>query len=311
VRIGIHLAGSAEDSQNAIDDLVAQTRRAKDAGVAAVWLAQLFTIDALTALAVVGREVPGIAVGTAVVPTYPRHPMMMASQALTTQAASRGQLSLGIGLSHQIVIEGLYGYSFEKPARHMREYLSVLMPLLHEGRVSFEGQTVKANTFAPLDVPGASPPSVLVAALAPLMLQITGEMADGTLTWMVGRRTLDGHIVPSITSSAEKAGRPAPRVVVALPTSVTSDSGKARETALEVFAMYGVLPSYRAMLDREGVEGPADVAVVGDEETVAAQLQAFIDAGATELACAVFGSAAEQARTLELVGTLNRESPNS
>jgi F420-dependent oxidoreductase-like protein len=307
MRIGIHITPSPK-AANAVDDLVAQTRAAAEAGLASVWLPQLFDVDALTALAVIGHEVEGIGLGTAVVPTYPRHPMMLAGQALTTQAACGNRLALGIGLSHQVVIEGMFGYSFDRPARHMREYLSVLGPLIHGEQVAFEGSTVTARPMAPLVIAGAEPCPILVAALAPIMLKLAGELADGTVTWMVGAKTLSSHIVPSIEAAATAAGRPAPRIVVGLPICVTTEVERARQSAATTFAIYGQLPSYRAMLDREGAEGPADVAIVGDEETVSAELARLADAGATDLASPPFGTAEERQRTLALLADLARQS---
>src|SRR5438477_12299779 len=159
------------DVSQSIDGVVSQVSKLAGQGVATAWSSQIFGYDALTLLAVVGREVPDIELGTAVVPTYPRHPVMLAAQALTTQAATGRRLVLGIGLSHQVVIEGMFGYSFDRPARHMREYLSALLPGLRGEQVSFEGETLKANTFGPLDVKGVTQPPVLLAALAPVMLR--------------------------------------------------------------------------------------------------------------------------------------------
>src|SRR5689334_20210114 len=109
-----------------LDDVVASARKVADDGFATYWMAQVFGLDALTALTVVGREVSGIELGTAVIPTYPRHPWVMAQQALTTQAAVGNRLALGLGLSHQVVIEGMWGMSYAKPILHLREYLEVL-----------------------------------------------------------------------------------------------------------------------------------------------------------------------------------------
>ncbi|HEY1636069.1 MAG TPA: LLM class F420-dependent oxidoreductase [Acidimicrobiales bacterium] len=292
------------DVSKPIDGVVEQVSKLAEQGVATAWCSQIFGYDALTLLAVVGREVPGIELGTAVVPTYPRHPVMLAAQALTTQAATGGRLVLGIGLSHQIVIEGMFGYSFDRPARHMREYLSALMPLLDGQAVSHQGETVSANTMAPLDVVVDEPPPVLLAALGPTMLKLAGQRTAGTVTWMTGPATIASHIVPSITKAAEDAGKPPPRVAVGLPVAVTTDVERARETADRTFAIYGQLPSYRAMLDREGAEGPAHVAIVGDEESVASQIQAVADAGATDFSAAPFGSADEISHTVGLIATL-------
>jgi len=300
MRIGIF--GGDVSSGGTIDDVVASASTAADQGFSSYWLPQIFGFDALTALAVIGREVPGINLGTSVVPTYPRHPMMLAQQALTTQAASGGRLALGIGLSHQIVIEGMYGYSFEKPVRHMREYLEILVPLVQKGSVSFKGETLTAN--GGLQIPGADPFPVLLAALGPKMLELAGGVADGTITWMTGPATLEAHTVPAITAAAEKAGKET-HVAVGLPVCVTDDVDAARERAAKVFEIYGSLPSYRAMLDREGAEGPADVAIVGDEATVTGALKRLADVGATDYLAAEFGSSeTERARTRDALRSL-------
>jgi F420-dependent oxidoreductase-like protein len=292
VRIGAML-----DTEVPFDKMVDQVVSLRDAGIQSAWSSQIFGYDALTALAVIGREVPGIDLGSAVVPTYPRHPVMLAGQALTVQAATGGRLTLGIGLSHQLVIENVFGQSFEKPARHMREYLSILMPLLDGEQVSFNGETLRASTFGPLTIK-APAPTVLVAALGSTMLAIAGRMAAGTVTWMTGPDTVESHIIPTISRAAADAGRPAPRIGVGLPVCVTGDVAAARAKASEVFAVYGHLPSYRAMLDREGAGGPADVAIVGSASEVTAQIRRLADIGVTDFCGAPFGSASEIAASI-------------
>lgn len=304
MRIGIHV-GLSGRADNAIDEMLTSARSAHDRGLD-FWVPQLSDVDVLTALSVVGREVPGLQVGTAVVPTFPRHPLVMAMQALTVQAATGNRLTLGIGLSHQVVIEGTYGLSFSRPVRHMREYLEILMPVLHEGKATFEGEEVTARTLAPMKVAGAQPPAVLVAALGSQMLRVAGRLADGTALWMVGPKTIADHIVPTITAAAEAAGRPRPQVAVGLPVSVTANADATREKAASSFGFYNNLPSYRAMLDREGAGGPGDVAVIGDEESVAAQLTHLGEVGATALTLPVFGSREDRERTLTLLAELAR-----
>ena len=289
-------------SPNDLDKAVSQVRDARDRGFASVWLAQIFGLDALGVFSVIGREVDGIALGTGVVPTYPRHPMALASQALTTQAASGNRLVLGIGLSHQVVVEGMWGYSFDRPARHMREYLSALLPLLRGEAVKVEGATLKA--IGQMDTAGAAAPPVLLAALAPAMLKLAGGVADGTITWMTGTSTVASHIVPSITAAARDAGRAAPRVAVGLPVQVTDDVAAARAAAAKTFAVYNQLPSYRAMLDKEGADGPADVAIVGDAATVRAQVEGLAEAGATDFVASPYGSGADVQRTIEVLAGL-------
>jgi 5,10-methylenetetrahydromethanopterin reductase len=286
-----------------IDAAVDGARQAAEQGFSGYWLSQIFGFDALSVLAIVGREVPGIELGTGVVPTYPRHPMMLAQQALTVNVASGGRLVLGIGLSHQIVIENMYGMSFDKPVRHMREYLSILVPLIRTGSVSFTGETLGAN--ATIDVPGATPCPVLVAALGPKMLELAGTLADGTMTWMTGPDTLGSLTVPTIVGAAAAAGRPSPRIGAGLPVCVTDDPAAARARAAKLFQVYGVLPSYRAMLDREGATGPEDVAIVGTESEVASGITRIADAGVTDFAAVEFGAGDdERRRTRELLRSL-------
>ncbi len=290
MRIG-YFGGTINDGT--IDQVVAEARDAEAAGFASYWVPQIFGHDALTALAIVGREVPRIELGTSVVPTFPRHPMALAQQCLTVNAATGGRLCLGIGLSHQMVIENMMGMSFDKPVRHMREYLDVLGPLSRGETVHTDGEVFSVH--AAVDVKGSTPFPIVVAALGPQMLKLAAERADGTITWCTGPRTLADHTVPTITAAAEAAGRPAPRVVAALPVCVTGDIAAARARAADVFAIYGQLPSYRAMLDREGAEGPADIAVVGSADEVVERVGALADIGVTDFAAVSFPADADEA----------------
>ncbi|HEX2577196.1 MAG TPA: TIGR03564 family F420-dependent LLM class oxidoreductase [Aquihabitans sp.] len=282
MRIGI-FAGDGS-----LDDLLALARTVESEGFDSLWLPQIFGVDALCAHTLIGHSVPRIELGTAVVPTYPRHPAALAGQALTASAASGGRLTLGIGLSHQLVIEGMFGYSFDKPVRHMREYLSALVPLLSGEAADFEGETLTAKVG--LSVPGASTVPVLVAALGPKMLQLAAERTAGTVTWMTGPRTLAEHTVPTITAAAEAAGTGDMRVVGALPVAVTDDADAVKAKAAKVFQVYGILPSYRAMLDREGAAGPEDVALIGTASQVRAGIGRMRDAGVTDFVAVEFNA---------------------
>ena len=298
MRIGISVGGGT------IDEVVTNVKAAEDAGFSSAWLANIFGIAAMTAIAVAGRETKRIELGTGVVPTYSRHPYYMAQQAMTTQAAAKGRFALGIGLSHQIVIEGILGLSFDKPAKHMREYLNVLMPVLADGKVQFSGDLYKVDTtFAGLERMGTTPPSVLLAALAPVMLKLAGSMTDGTITWMTGYQTIESHIVPTMGKAAADAGRATPRVVAGVPVAVTDDIDAAKDMLNQALQIYGTLPSYRAMLDKEGAAGPADVAILGDEETVRKGIERYAEAGVTDFHAAVGGSITGQpdTRTLDVL----------
>jgi len=282
-----------------VDGLVETAKEVAARGFVSLWTPQIFRLDAITALAVVGREVPELELGTAVVPTYPRHPMMLAAQALTTQQVTGGRFTLGIGLSHQIVIEGMLGISFDKPVRHLREYLSILMPLVRNEGSAFEGETLTGKLA--LDIPDVAPVPVLVAALGAQMLKVAGTRTEGTITWMTGPATIADHVAPAIRSAASDAGRPEPRIVAALPVCVTDDPDGERAKASKLFAVYGHLPSYRAMLDREGAAGPADVAIVGTANEVRAGIERVVEAGATEFVAVPFSNRDE---TLDLVASM-------
>jgi len=298
--------GSMIETDKPLADVVALLQRYREAGLDHAFASQIFGPDALTLLAVAGSQVPGIGLGTGVVPVYPRHPMMLAQQALTVQMATDNRLLLGIGLSHQVVVENMWGMSYERPAAYMREYLTALMPLLRGETVRCEGERVTTNAFAPLDIANVEAPPVLVAALGDTMLKLTGRVADGTITWMTGTATIGGHIAPTITAAAEAAGRPAPRIVVSLPISVTSDVDAAKERVNEAFAIYPNLPAYKAMLDKEGAAAAADIGFIGDEESVAASIAKLADAGATDFVGAIVGDGAERARGFALLSEIAR-----
>lgn len=298
--------GALLDSDKSFTETVAQLRRLADAGMAHAFLSQIFDHDALTILAAAGAQVPEIALGTGVVPVYPRHPMVLAQQALTVQSATDNRLLLGIGLSHQVVVENIWGYSYERPARYMREYLASLLPLLRGEAVQSSGDMVSTHAFSPIGIREVEPPTVVVAALGPTMLKLAGTVADGTITWMTGIDTVESHIVPSIRGAAEAAGRPAPKVMVSLPVAVTADREGATERINAALAIYPNLPSYKAMLDKEGAQSPADVSFIGDEDSVAASIQRLAAAGATDFVAANAGSGEEQARTLALLSELAR-----
>lgn len=300
IGIGIGITGS-----ETLGDVIRHIQRAEEQGFDAAWLPNIFGLDAITTVALAGRETSRIELGTFVVPTYPRHPVAMAQQALTASAAAGGRFTLGIGLSHRVVIEGMFGLDYSKPVRHMREYLSVLVPLLEGRAVQFRGEEFRVQ--AQLTVPGASRPQVVIAALGPQMLKLAGRLADGTATWMGGPAYLRDTAIPAIRAAAAEAGRPTPRVVSGFPVAVTAEKDLARESAAKIFAVYGTLPSYRAVLDVEGAAGPADVAIVGSEAEVTEKLRALAVAGVTDFNASPFpveGDPGATARTIEFLAGL-------
>lgn len=304
MKIGLML-GDAPGARSANDTVDAIVQVEQD-GFDQVWCGQVFGSDMLTVIAMAGPRTSRIEFGTAVVPTYPRHPFVMAQQALTVQSATGGRFTLGIGLSHQPVIEGVWGMSYDKPARHMREYLSVLMPLVTDFKVAYQGELYR--TTGGLAVPGARPLPVMIAALAPVMLKLAGERTDGTILWMTGLAAIQKHIAPKLQAAANAAGRPAPRIACGLPVIVTDDEAGGRARCGQIFAIYGQLPNYRRILDIGDAPGPADVAIVGNEEQVTAQLRALAGAGTTDFFGAIvpFGddAAASTARSRTLLRSL-------
>ena len=294
----------ADGARATLDDVVGIAQRAEQAGLDNVWMANIFGFDAISALAIIGRETSRIGLGTAVTPTYPRHPSALAQQAMTTAAASGSRFTLGIGLSHQIVIEDMLGFSYAKPANHMREYLSVLMPLVRGETANFQGDEYRVAGVT-MDIPGADELPVVVAALGPVMLRLAGELADGTNTWMVGPKTMESHIVNRLTAAAAAAGRSDPLVVGGYPVILTNKPDAAREKIAEGLTIYGQLPSYRAMLDREGVDGPADIAIVGDENLLRGEIKRLENIGVTDFNAAIMDvEDGAYDRTLEFLSSL-------
>jgi len=275
----------------------------RDEGFRRVWLTQLpWEPDLLTVLAVVLREVDRIEVATGVIPIQNQHPMLLAQRALTLSLIGNGRFILGLGMTHQTVTEGMWGIPWDKPVRRLREYLNGLQPLLAGQAADALGETV--TTRGALQIPGAPTPDVYIAALGPQLLRLAGRRTAGTFTWMTGPKTLADHVGPTLRQGAADAGRPdgSVRVVAALPVSVTDDVAGVRAQAARQFAMYGHLPSYRAMLDREGFAGPADAAIIGDERVVADRIEELRAAGVDEFVGGVFDSSTEgRARTRALL----------
>ncbi|MBP2325845.1 F420-dependent oxidoreductase-like protein [Kibdelosporangium banguiense] len=283
MRIGIFV----EDMGKTVDEYLGTTRAASAAGIESVWLGERLGWDPLTLLAITGREVAGIGLGTAVMRSYARHPLALASQALTVGNG----LKLGIGPSHRPLIEGQYGYSYDRPIRHLREYLSALIRLLRGESVSYQGETVKVE--GQITAPGTAAPPVLISALGPQMLRLAGELADGTITVWAGARSIAEYFAPAVK-----------QVYASICVSVTDDPAGLRDVLNQTYGPARDMPSYRAVLDREGFDNVGETAVVGDENAVRKQIQRFADAGTAELIAVPFGSDAEQRRTIALLGDI-------
>jgi len=302
MRIGIN--ATTQLGRSDIAGFTEHALAAQAAGFSSYWLAEhpVGGFDALTAIAIIGQSVEQMELGTAIIPTYPRHPIALAGQALTTQSAIRGRLSLGIGMSHKVMMADL-GIHDDKPIRHLREYLGALMPMIETGHVNVEGDGISAK--ADVIYPVVDPPEVTVAALGPQALRVAGRLAAGTNLAWVGPKTIRDHIVPTITDAAEEAGRSAPRVIATLPVCVTDDPAPARAKLTANTTMYAELPSYQAMFEREGIAETGDLAMIGTEGQVEEMIAGLAAAGVTDYAASEFGlSSEDRARTRALLSQM-------
>jgi len=286
LRIGLFIGGAG--SAGTLEDQIKQVVEAEKAGFDSLWAAHIMDVDVMTMLSMAAEQTNRIEMGTAVTPTFLRHPIAMAQQALTLQNVAKGRFTLGIGVNHKPVVENRLGMKFHRPWRHMFEYLNIIHALTREGKVDYQGEIFSANTQ--FTMPTLSQVPVLLAALGPKMLNTAGEFADGTITWMTGTETLKNYIVPTITKAATTVGRGSPRIVAAVPLVVTDDREAGFKAADRYFGRYGQLPSYRAMLDREGVESSAEMALIGDERELEEILKGYSSAGVTDLAVQIFSN---------------------
>lgn len=303
----VGVALDASGAGNQVDATVLLAREAAAAGLRSAWFGQTFGADSPQLAAIVGREVPDLQVGTSAIPVFGRHPLIVSSQAQTAQAATHGRYHLGLALGTRLLTEGGFGLPFERPVARLREFLTALRQLTGTGTADFHGELLTAVTPVPARVPGAEDGvPVLVAAMGPQALKVSGELADGILPYLAGPRALERDIVPAVTAAAEAAGRPAPRIVALVPGVVTDDVDAVRETATERLAFYEQIPSYARVIELSGARRASDVAVIGDEKAVAAEVRRYRDAGATEVVFAGTEMAgdADRLRTWTLLGEL-------
>ncbi|MEU2730254.1 LLM class F420-dependent oxidoreductase [Streptomyces griseoviridis] len=303
----VGVALNASDAKNQIDASVELAREAAAAGLRSAWFGQTFGADSPQLAALVGREVPGLHVGTSAIPVFGRHPLVVSSQAQTAQAATHGRYHLGLALGTRLLTETGFGLPFERPIGRLREFLTALRQLTRDGTADFHGELLTAVTPLPARVPGAEGGvPLLVAAMGPQALRVSGELADGILPYLAGPRALAEHIVPAVTAAARAAGRPAPRIVAMVPGVVTDDVDAVRAKFTEQLAFYEQFPSYARVIELSGGSRASDLAVVGDERTVAAEVRRYRDAGATEVVFSTteIAGTADRRRTWALLGEL-------
>jgi F420-dependent oxidoreductase-like protein len=273
-------------------------------GFARAWFGQRLGWDPLTAIAAVGDRAPRIALGTSIVVTWSRHPLTLAAEALTVQAAVQGRFTLGIGPSHQLIVESRFGHRWHRPGLHVEEQLDVLLPALRGEAVEVHGETVTA--VGTLTAPGAPAPPLLLSAHGPRLLRLAGERADGVITTWTDPRSVAEHVVPAVQAAA--AGRPGPQIVVGVIATLTDDPDAARAHVAQNFGIAGQLPSYRRTLDQAGMAGPEDTVLAGNEAELEKAVRRFGDAGVTELQLCPVGPPAERERTIAFFGELAQRS---
>jgi F420-dependent oxidoreductase-like protein len=281
MRIGLN-GGAAS-----VERMVEQAQRAEAEGFTSLWYPSAVAGDPVTPMAVAGRATSTIELGTSVLQTYTSHPVLQANRiAAAAMTMGRPGFTLGLGPSHAPVIEGMFGIDYSTAGRHTEEYIDIVAKLLHGEPVDVSGDeyTLRGHPAPTI----AQPVQVLVAALAPRLLRVAGQVADGTILWMGNARSIESHVAPRINKAAADAGRPTPRIVAGLPVAVHDDVDEARDVAARQYVVYGQLPNYQRILEHGGISSPADAAIIGDEASVAAQLQDLVDAGATDIWAAVF-----------------------
>lgn len=285
MRTGVMIGPEKGDAARKLDRMLADIEWAEAAGLDTAWIPQIPTdFDALITIALMGLKTTRIELGTAVVPLQAQHPIALARQALSAQAAASGRLALGVGPSHHWIVRDMLGLPYDKPAAYTRDYLDVLNPALRgPGSVDVQNETFTVHN--PLDLGPVAPIPVLVAALGPVMLRIAGERADGTVLWMADERAIADHIAPKITKAAAEAGRPAPRIVAGLPVCLCrpDEVDQAKERANRILAEAEVSPNYQRLLDQGDARNVGDMCIAGDEAAIEAGLRRYAEAGATDV----------------------------
>ena len=289
MRIGIMIGPETRNYAGKVDRLCEDAREADAAGFATAWIPQLpQDFDAMTAVALMGRETNRIELGTAVVPLQSRHPIALGQQALSVQAVCEGRFSLGVGPSHHWVIDTMLGLPYEHPAQVVEDYLDVF-DAMFAGPAPVDVENGRFRIHNPLDITDITRTPVLLAALGPVMLRIAGERTDGTVLWMADERAIAEHVVPRITKAAASAGRPSPRVVAGIPVGLCApdEVDGARERANRILGHAEYSPNYQRLLEQGDATDVGDIAALGSEADIERRLRSFADAGATDLSVRV------------------------
>ena len=318
MRLGLMIGSDRDRARSErLTGLVSDAQAAEEAGFTSFWFPQIpGYLDAMTAIAMMGAGTSRIEIGSAVVPVQTRHPLVMAQQALTTQIACGGRFTLGLGASHHWIVADQLGLSYDRPAALVRDYLSVLQAAVASSPGKVDVDVDAFHVHSPIDVSDPGPMPVVIAALAPMMLRLAGEMADGTILWMADERAVAEHVAPRLGMAAADAGRPSPRIVACVPVALcaTSEVDAARDYANQMLGHAEDSPNYVRLLEHGDATDVGDCMAAGTEEAVVARLQSYRDAGVTDLAARVvpYGTDRDariesKRRTQEFLATLTPE----
>ncbi len=286
------------DSQPVVSDAVANAQRAHEGGLHRYWAPQIMNADTMMTLGAVAAAVPEIELGTSVMAMQTMMPQTMAQQSRTLNQISGGRFTLGIGVNHKPVVTNRWGLPWDKPYSRFVEYLNAMTPLLEGNPVDVSGEFISHTTeiAVPSDTPG-----LMLAALGPKMLNLAAERSAGTITWMTGPKTIEAHIKPNLDAAG---GGEIVAGVGAIVTNSDEETAAARAWANKALAIYPQLPSYRAVMDREGAVEAADLVLIGDADTVRSGIEAYRSAGATEVAMNLIGSPEQNDQSWDLITSM-------
>jgi F420-dependent oxidoreductase-like protein len=236
-----------------LEESVNRAREAERLGYESVWITQLPDArDAPLVLAAYAAATQWVRIGTGVLPIYTRHPTAMAQTAATLDEMSGGRFILGLGVSHQVTVESMWGLKLEHPVVAMREYATIVRSILRDGSASFDGTQFSAHVS--YSAPRRADLPLMISALSPLMLELAGEIADGVVLWMCTPSYIRDHVIPHVTAGRAKAGRKLEgfEVIAAIPACVTNDRPAGLAAFRQTVERYSNLPFYRRALDASG-----------------------------------------------------------
>ena len=310
------LVGRDESLLSVLDTVVDLEQR----GIHAVWASDGLRTDSLGLLALAASRTERIGLGTAIVQTWPRHPIVVAQQAQLVNAVSDGRLRLGLGPGHAPSMAATYGYGFDRPLSHVREYVQIVRALLQDGAVDVDGERFHAHATLRADGLGAP---VLISALSEQMCRLAGSVADGVIVWLAPPSYVASTVAPMVREGAARAGRPAPAIIAGAPATVADDAQAVRDTVRATFGVYPSLPFYAALFRKAGLAGSERAledgwsdamvdAVIpsGGESRLAERVEEYRLAGADEVLLAPFAAGrATVGDTLDALTALSGAAP--